>query len=430
MSHASSSFLRPGARVDGRYEIVSLIGRGGSGAVYRARHVVLDSEVAIKVIPTNASDAPARASFAAEMQVMSRIDHPHVVRLLDGGFIEGAVFIVMELLRGEPLRARLGSGRALDVVVACTLLSQVAEGLAALHAARVLHRDIKPENVVVSPDGTAKIVDFGLARVRTAATYATNAPRAVGTLLYMSREQVMHQPLDESVDVFALGLMLEECLTGTHARSSARSVEDAIAAIVRGDPLPRLGARRPDLPRELLDLADRCVAVDPRRRPPARTCADVLTAFAVCARGEDPTERAPKPNFTSAPIPAVETPRRRARGPRAYTSARHSLRVVALLLGVAGVIAAILVLPSVMESSTRPARTAIPGRRGAMPVPHARAPEPGVASAYPRPSSSVPSGAPSAESSASPSAGASASVAPPQPRRPVQRPPAGILNPW
>ena len=268
--------LNPGERFEQRYEIVSHLGDGGMGTVYRARHLFLGREIAIKLIPldSKATVGEFRNQFALEMQLLAKVDHPNVVKIHDGGVTaDGNAFIVMELLPGKSLRESLRGERALDDRTARSYLRQVAAGLSALHAIPILHRDIKPENVVVGPDGSVKIVDFGLARVRTNSKYATANPNSVGTLHYMPKEQLLNQPLDESVDIYAFGLVMFECFTGTHPRATLSGAfqnrAEAIRSVVEGLPLEPIERRRPDLPAEFAAFWRRCVQDDPHDRPKA-----------------------------------------------------------------------------------------------------------------------------------------------------------------
>ncbi len=279
--------LAPGTIFERRYEIVSHLGHGGMGTVYRAKHAFLGRDIALKLIPLDVKSmsADVRRQFANEMQVLAKLDHPNIVRIYDGGVTDGDIaYIVMELLPGESLRRHLRLGRPLDDALTCSYLGQIAAGLAALHAVPILHRDIKPDNVIVQRDGVVKIVDFGLARVRTTSKYATQNPSAMGTLHYMPREQLMNEPLDESVDVYALGLMMFECFVGMHPRSTAtgefQNVREAIASVIEGRPLEPLDRRRPDLPRAIVSLFGQCTANLPHDRPKAREIVVAVAAFA------------------------------------------------------------------------------------------------------------------------------------------------------
>jgi len=310
--------LNPGERFEQRYEIISHLGDGGMGTVYRARHLFLGREIAIKLIPldSKAAGGDFRNQFALEMQLLAKVDHPNVVKIHDGGVTaDGNAYIVMELLPGKSLRESLRGERALDDGTARSYLRQVAEGLAALHAIPILHRDIKPENIVVGSDGSVKIVDFGLARVRTKSKYATVNPNSVGTLHYMPKEQLLNEPLDESVDVYAFGLVMFECFTGAHPRATLSGAfqnrTEAIRSVVDGLPLEPIERRRPDLPAEFGAFWRTCVVDDPHERPKA---AELVRFFSADGGGKntdvvgDATEVSTTPPVHRADDTAPDSP--------------------------------------------------------------------------------------------------------------------------
>jgi eukaryotic-like serine/threonine-protein kinase len=215
--------LVAGSRL-GPYEIQSAIGAGGMGEVYKARDTRLDRLVAIKVLPPDVSgDHDSRARFEREAKTIAALNHSHICTLHDVGEHEGATFLVMELLEGEPLRARLSRCRA-AVPLTIDLAIQLADALESAHANGVIHRDIKPENIFITTRGAAKLLDFGIAKLATERATATEAltatrvgtgPVALGTLAYMSPEQVRGEALDGRTDLFSLGVVLYELTTGT-----------------------------------------------------------------------------------------------------------------------------------------------------------------------------------------------------------------------
>ena len=239
--------LSPGSRL-GRYEILNPLGAGGMGEVYRARDTRLDRDVAIKILPESVARDPERlARFDREAKAVAALSHPNILALHDAGTEEGTTFAVMELLDGETLRDRLASGplpvrRAIDTAV------QVARGLAAAHAKGLVHRDLKPENVFLVADGQVKILDFGLAKAADpgdSAATTTHAPAmtdpgaVLGTVGYMAPEQVRGHATDARTDLFALGAVLYEMLTGQRAFRRDTAAE-TMTAILREEP--------PDLP--------------------------------------------------------------------------------------------------------------------------------------------------------------------------------------
>ena len=208
----------------GPYEIQSAIGAGGMGEVYKARDTRLDRTVAIKILPTElSSDDERRTRFEREAKTIAGLNHPHICTLYDVGEHDGATFLVMELLDGEPLRARLGDTRAAVPAIVDTAI-QLADALECAHAKGIVHRDIKPENIFLTARGTAKLLDFGIAKLIAEQAVATEAltvaragtgPLALGTLAYMSPEQARGEPLDVRTDLFSLGVVLYEMATGT-----------------------------------------------------------------------------------------------------------------------------------------------------------------------------------------------------------------------
>ena len=239
----------PGQKLS-HYLLAEEVGRGGMGVVYRARDLVLDRDVALKVLPPEVVADPGRKSrFLREAKAAALLDHPHIAVVYEAGEAEGVSFIAMEFIRGEKLRELLARG-TLPVGRALDLGLEVAEGLACAHGRGVVHRDLKPANIMVTTDGRAKIIDFGVATLvnladqsGTTRTFLQDitAPGCVlGTAAYMSPEQVRGEPVDHRSDLFAFGLVLYEMLTGGHAFRGATTT-DTLHAILHDDP-PRLPA--------------------------------------------------------------------------------------------------------------------------------------------------------------------------------------------
>src|SRR5580765_3580684 len=213
----------------GPYEIVATIGAGGMGEVYRAKDPRLKREVAIKVLPSSfATDSDRLRRFETEAQTAGGLNHPNITSVFELGSHDGSPYIVQELLEGETLRMRLAGG-ALPVRKATDFAIQVAKGLSAAHEKGIVHRDLKPENLFVTNDGRLKILDFGLAKLTQADGAAgpqTNLPTAsqgtepgvvMGTLGYMSPEQVRGRPADARSDIFSYSAILYEMLAGRRA---------------------------------------------------------------------------------------------------------------------------------------------------------------------------------------------------------------------
>jgi hypothetical protein len=260
----------------GHYEVLAPLGAGGMGEVYRARDGRLGRDVALKVLPTDAErDAGRRARFEQEARAASALAHPNIVAVYDIGESDGSVWIAMELVEGRTVRDLLASGplptrRVLDVG------TQVAEGLAAAHAAGIVHRDLKPENLILSKDGYVKILDFGLAKLAERGVAASEGPTmsagapgtepgtVMGTVGYMSPEQAAGQPVDFRSDQFSLGSILYEMTTGERAFQRRTSVE-TLAAILREEPKPIAGLN-PAAPAPLRWTIERCLAKEPDER--------------------------------------------------------------------------------------------------------------------------------------------------------------------
>jgi eukaryotic-like serine/threonine-protein kinase len=261
----------PGTRL-GAYEIIELLGTGGMGEVYRARDTALGREVAIKVIPTAfARDAERLRRFVQEAQAAAALDHPNILAIYQIGQHGDAPFIVSELLKGATLRERLHEG-ALPVRKALDYAIQTARGLAAAHDRGIIHRDLKPENVFVTEDGRVKILDFGVAKlVRDHAREAdvtmemqTGAGTVLGTVGYMSPEQVRGQAVDARSDLFSLGAMLYEMLSGRRP-FQRNTAADTMTAVLKEDP-PDMGTGDRQLPPVVERIVHRCLEKNPQER--------------------------------------------------------------------------------------------------------------------------------------------------------------------
>jgi len=231
----------------GPYEILSSLGAGGMGEVYRARDTRLDRDVAVKVLPDRLAESKeAFERFEREAKAVAALSHPNILAIHDFGTHEGTAYAVMELLEGETLRQRLAAG-AIPVRKAVEYAAQVARGLAAAHEKDIVHRDLKPENGIVAPDGRVKILDFGLARQTPALRssdetssptlgHPTDAGTVMGTVGYMAPEQVRGEPADRRSDIFSLGCVLHEMVTGRRAFQKPTAAE-TMTAILQEDPL-------------------------------------------------------------------------------------------------------------------------------------------------------------------------------------------------
>ena len=234
-------------RTLGHYRIVEKIGEGGMGEVYRAHDERLDRDVAVKVLPVSVVQDPDRiARFEREAKAVAQLAHPNILEIWDFGSEDGVAYAVMELLEGESLRELVSKG-GITTGKAVEYARAIADGLAAAHDKGIIHRDLKPENVFLTKDGRIKILDFGLAKLKLPeADLTTETPTAtldtapgglMGTVPYMAPEQVQGQPADQRSDIFALGVVLYEMLTGHRPFGGSTTVETA-AAILKEDPEP------------------------------------------------------------------------------------------------------------------------------------------------------------------------------------------------
>jgi tRNA A-37 threonylcarbamoyl transferase component Bud32 len=276
--------LSAGTRL-GTYEITGPLGAGGMGEVYRARDAKLHRDVAIKILPERlASDPAALARFEREAHAVAALSHPNVLSIFDFGRHDGTAFAVTELLEGDTLRALVVDG-PLPPRRAVEIARDLALGLAAAHEKGIVHRDLKPENVFVTKDGRVKILDFGLAKETRTSSGAgsqlatvdaqTEPGTVLGTVGYMSPEQVRALPVDARTDVFALGAILYEMLAGRRAFASASSA-DTMSAILKEDP-PELGAPGSPVSGGLERIVRRCLEKSPEQR--FRSAADVAFAL-------------------------------------------------------------------------------------------------------------------------------------------------------
>ncbi len=267
--------LASGSRL-GPYEIVAPIGAGGMGEVYRARDERLGRDVALKVLPAAVAGDPDRlARFEREARALARLSHPAILSIFDFGKEGGTTYAITELLEGETLRERLDREN-LPWRRAVEIAATIAEGLASAHGAGIVHRDLKPENAFVTRDGRVKILDFGLARVEAplagSAEGATlslqpedTVPGAVlGTVGYMAPEQVRGEPADARSDIFALGCVLYELLTGRRAFKRDTAAE-TLTAILK-EPAPGVSVSGTDVSTELDRIVGRCLEKNPEER--------------------------------------------------------------------------------------------------------------------------------------------------------------------
>jgi len=284
----------------GPYEIAAPLGAGGMGEVYRARDERLQRDVAVKVLPRAVAGDPDRlARFEREARALARLSHPAILSIFDFGREGGTAYAVTELLEGETLRERLGHER-LSWRRAVDVAASIAEGLASAHGAGIIHRDLKPENIFLTRDGRIKILDFGLARVEKALSEAAEGatlslepadtmPGAVlGTIGYMSPEQVRGRAADARSDIFALGCVLFEMLTGRQAFRRDTPAE-TMTAILK-DPVPEVILSGTDISTELDAVVGRCLEKNPAER--FQSACDLAFSLREVAKAPAPVGRA------------------------------------------------------------------------------------------------------------------------------------------
>ena len=270
--------LQPGTRV-GVYEIVSSIGSGGMGVIYRARDLRLNRDVALKMLGEAAVTNPDAVSrFRFEAQAASALNHPHILTIYDIGETSGETpqrFIAMEYIAGETLRARIAKRR--EPAETLDLLIQIAEGLAKAHEAEIVHRDLKPDNIMITADGYAKILDFGLAKLTDArrvdpdattdSAPSTKPGAIIGTPHYMSPEQIRGAEIDQRSDIFAFGAVAYEALCGQRAFNGPAIIEVLYQITAADPPLMRTIDER--VPPELQRIVSRCLAKNADARYPS-----------------------------------------------------------------------------------------------------------------------------------------------------------------
>ena len=296
--------LSSGTRL-GPYEILSALGAGGMGEVYRARDTKLDRGVAIKILPEAfAADAERIARFQREAKTLASLNHPNIAHLhgLEESTRSGVRALVMELVEGEDLAQRIARG-SIPLAEALPIAKQIADALEAAHEQGIIHRDLKPANIKVRPDGTVKVLDFGLAKAMEPAGAAsphasqsptittpamTQAGMILGTAAYMSPEQARGKPVDKRADIWAFGCVLYEMLTGQRA-FDGQGVSETLARVIEREPdWARLPAT---LSPALRTYIRRCLQKDPRQR--VQAIGDVRLALEGAFETDLPQSAAP-----------------------------------------------------------------------------------------------------------------------------------------
>ncbi|WP_344610153.1 serine/threonine-protein kinase, partial [Dactylosporangium salmoneum] len=319
-----------------RYRLDDRIAAGGMGEVWRATDVLLGRPVAVKLLHDDRSGDPEfQARFQHEARAMAALHHPGIAAVYDYGETGEGAYIVMAFIDGEPLDRRIASGGRLDPAATMSCVAQAARALQAAHEAGIVHRDVKPGNLIVRPDGTVVLVDFGVARsAALAAVTATND--VVGTALYIAPEQVSKRPIGPATDVYALGAVAYHCVAG-HPPFTGESPVAIAVHHLNDDPPPL----PPDVPSPVRRLIARAMDKDPSQRFPS--AAALAAAADAVASGVD----APAPDTA---VLAVPEPGSRRRTPLLW--ALGLLAALALAVGV------LLALPGAPSHGPAPGPTA------------------------------------------------------------------------
>jgi serine/threonine-protein kinase len=329
---ASGGETLAGLLPGGRYQTVARLGAGAFGEVFRARDSVLGRDVAVKRIRLDAFAEPVQLEevkqrFLREAQVAARLRHPNIVTIHDIVSSGSTSLIVMELVEGETLQSRLRARGRLDLQETLRVLGQVASALDHAHANQVVHRDVKPANIMIEPSGQVKVMDFGIARLETAANL-TSTGLIMGTPNYMSPEQARGQKVDGRSDLFSLGCVLYECLTGTRP-FQAQSVSGILVKILTEEP-PPVDFRAAGLPPEVGAILHRAMAKDPATR--YASGAAMFEALRALASGAVASVTVPVSTPSLTPSPAA-APRRLPRWLSVLAAAIALLAVLGWLAG-------------------------------------------------------------------------------------------------
>jgi eukaryotic-like serine/threonine-protein kinase len=311
-----------GESIAGRYELEELAGTGGMSSVYRARDTLLERDVALKLLHEyHGADAESIERFRREARAVAQLSHPNIVTVIDRGEDGGRQYIVFEYVDGENLKELVSREGPLPVRRALDLAIQVGEGLACAHEHGVVHRDVKPQNVLLNGDGRAKVTDFGIARSLDVDHGMTLTGTVIGTSSYIAPEQASGRSVDERTDIYSLGVVIFELLTGDVPFPGESFVAVAMRH-VHEDP-PSVLELRPDVPFRVAQLVARALAKDPDDRFPSM--ATMVAELRACLAEDE----APEARTMVVPPARREAARRR----------RSAWPLVALLVGLAVVVA-------------------------------------------------------------------------------------------
>jgi serine/threonine protein kinase len=324
-----------GELISERYELEELVGTGGMSSVYRAHDKLLERDVALKVLHEQfTADGDYVERFRREARSVAQLSHPNIVTVIDRGEQDGRQFIVFEYCDGENLKARIAREGPLPVRKAVELVVQIARALGFAHENGLIHRDVKPQNVLLYGDGETKVTDFGIARSQEVHGGLTQTGTVMGTSDYISPEQARGSRVDAQSDIYSLGAVLYEMLTGEVPFRGENFVSVALRHI--NEPVPSVRARRPDVPPRLDAAVQRAMAKDPRDRFGSM---DELCAELTASLGEPTT--APWGAETMVVAPQRRRRRRDPRPPADRPSVWPLIMLLAGLAVLAGILAAV-----------------------------------------------------------------------------------------
>ena len=332
-----------GTLFGGRYRLDQVLGQGGMATIFRATDGKLGREVAVKVLrPEFGADAQFVERFEHEAQAAASLSHPNIVQVYDYGTDAAGPYIVMEQVSGGDLASALGKKGNLPPTAVANMGQQVADALAAAHAAGLVHRDIKPSNILLSPDGRVQVADFGIAQA-AAGSPVTATGITLGSVLYFSPEQARGDTATAASDIYSLGLVMYEMLTGSRAFGGDSPAAVAVARLSGGVPSPM--TLRAEVPPALDAIVRWCLAVDPAGRPSAATLSTALARFrtdpsgaaalaaaGAAAAGVPPSPGPARPPTQTAYVapggPTSIDPERSGSGPWAWLAAALGLLVI------------------------------------------------------------------------------------------------------
>jgi serine/threonine-protein kinase len=326
-----------GTVLSGRYKLEAKLGSGGMSTVYLARDTTLDRQVAVKVMHREMSEqADQLQRFRQEARAVAKLSHPNVVAVIDAGEDGGHPYIIFEYVEGETLKQRINRVGALEAQEALAYAIEVARGLTVAHARHMVHRDIKPQNVLIDAEGRAKLTDFGISR-QLEQDGMTATGRVLGTTDYVAPEQAMGHPVDQRSDIYSLGVVLYEMLTGQVPFSADSQVGVAMKHV--NEELPDVQQRRPELSAAAAMVVERATAKDPadRYQSAGEMIDDLSTALEVeAARAGSTTGEA------TSVLEAVSPAERKL----SSGGTRSRVAVLLVLLAAVAVLAAVLLISS------------------------------------------------------------------------------------